>query len=206
MINWKRKLEGEDSDESQQIITLSTSGLLSNTAPVGNKLYLYEDITRSSILTLSKQIDEVTRQLKMIELVYNLPSSPAIELHVSTDGGEVNPALSLIDKIKTNPIPIHTYVEGMCASAGSLISVVGKKRFITKNSNILVHQIRGGAVGTYESISDEKDNLDFYMEILKKIYLEHTRFKSKQLTELLKHDLCLSAEQCKEFGLVDEII
>ena len=207
MRHWKKPSnEASDDDNRQQIITLSADGLNNNSSAVGNKIYLYDDISRSSILNISKQIDEVTRQLKMFQLFYNLKESPVIELHISTDGGEISPALSLVDKIKTNEIPIHTYVEGMVASAGTLISVVGKQRFITANSHILVHQISGGAVGNFESINDEKQNLDLFMSILKKVYLEHTKFKSKELTELLKHDLCLTSNQALEFGVVDKIL
>ena len=106
----KRKLSEE---ETQQVITLSTDAFSNNTAPVGNKIYLYDEINRSSILTVSKQIDEVTRQLKLFQLFYNLNESPCIELYISTDGGDVSPALALVDKIKSNIIPINTYVEGM---------------------------------------------------------------------------------------------
>jgi ATP-dependent Clp protease protease subunit len=206
MRNWKKLSNEADDDGKQQIITLSTDGLNNNSSAVGNKIYLYDDINRQSILNISKQIDEVTRQLKMFQLFYNLKDSPVIELHISTDGGEISPALSLVDKIKTNKVPIHTYVEGMVASAGTLISVAGKRRFITPNSHILVHQISSGAVGNFEQITDEKQNLDLFMSILKKIYLEHTKFKNKQLTELLKHDLCLTSDQALEFGVVDEIL
>ena len=204
-LNYKRKNADDDGDDKQQTILFSASGL-NNNAPVGNKIYLYEDISRDSILMVSKQIDEVTRQLKLLQLFYNLKDAPVIELHISTDGGEISPAMSLVDKIKTNELPIHTYVEGLVASAGSLISVMGKRRFITKNSHILVHQLSGGMVGNFEAIKDEKENLDLFMEMLKRVYLENTKFKSKQLSELLKHDLILTSAQALEFGVVDEII
>ena len=152
-LNYKRKLADED-DGKEQIITFSAAGLGNNNTPVGNKIYLYDDITRDSILSVSKQIDEVTRQLKLLQLFYNLKDSPVIELHISSDGGEVSPALSLVDKIKTNELPIHTYIEGMVASAATLISVVGKKRFITPNSNILIHSVSGGIAGKIDAIED----------------------------------------------------
>lgn len=205
MMKWKRKLEEDDSDNKQQII-LSTEGLSNNNSPVGNKIYLYDDISRTSILTVSKQIDEVTRQLKLLQLIYNMPECPPIELHISSDGGEISPALSLVDKIKTNPVPIYTYCEGFVASAGTLISVVGHKRFITQNSQILIHQLSSSVWGNFEQINDEKQNLDMFMDMIKNIYLKHTKIKSRELTELLKHDYCLPSEKCKEYGMVDEII
>ena len=204
-LNYKRKLADED-DGKEQIITFSAAGLGNNNTPVGNKIYLYDDITRDSILSVSKQIDEVTRQLKLLQLFYNLKDSPVIELHISSDGGEVSPALSLVDKIKTNELPIHTYIEGMVASAATLISVVGKKRFITPNSNILIHSVSGGIAGKIDAIEDEHQNLQLFMVVVKDIYLKHSKFKAKQLNDLLKHDLCLTAQQALDYGVVDIII
>jgi len=158
------------------------------------------------VLNVSKQIDEVTKQVIMLQMLYTMLAPPVIELHISSDGGELTPALALVDKIISNPVPIHTYSEGMNASAGTLISVVGKRRFITKNSLLLLHQLSGNCWGPYDTINDEKQNLDLFMNMIKKIYLKHTKFKSKQLDELLKHDLCLPSDQALEFGIVDEIL
>jgi ATP-dependent protease ClpP protease subunit len=198
------EFEEDSAIDKQSIITLSTENFNNN--PVGNKIYLYDEISRSSILNISKQIDIVTQQLKMLQLVYNMSTPIPIELHISSDGGDISPALSLVDKIISNSIPVHTYCEGMCASAATLISVSGHKRFITKNSHILMHQLSSGVWGKFEQINDEKQNLDLFMQVIKNIYLQHTKIKSKELTELLKHDFCLPAIKCKELGIVDEII
>lgn len=205
-MKWSKRKLNDESDDKIPSIILSTEGIANTNVPIGNKVYLYDEISRSSILNVSKQIDEVTRQLTLLKLIYNMPECPAIELHISSDGGEISPALSLVDKIKTNSIPIYTYCEGMCASAATLISVVGKRRFMTQNSHILIHQLRGMAWGPYESINDEKQNLDLFMDMIKNVYLNHTKIKSKELIELLKHDLCLPAEKCKEWNIIDEII
>lgn len=205
-MKWSKRKLNDESDDKIPSIILSTEGITNANVPIGNKVYLYDEISRSSILNVSKQIDEVTRQLTLLKLIYNFTESPVIELHISSDGGEISPALSLVDKIKTNPIPIYTYCEGFVASAATLISVVGHKRFITQNSQILIHQLSSSVWGNFEQINDEKQNLDMYMDMIKNIYLKHTKIKSRELTELLKHDYCLPSEKCKEYGMVDEII
>lgn len=208
MMKWKpRKLSDETLDDKlPSIITLSPADLSNDSSPVGNKIYLYDDITRASVLSVSRQIDEITKHLKMFQLTYNLQEAPAIELHISTDGGDISPAFSLVDKIKSNPIPINTYCEGFVASAGTLISVVGKKRYISQNSCMLLHQLSSQVWGSFEAISDEKQNLDLFMKMIKKVYLKHTKFTTKQLNELLKHDLCMTSEETLAYGVVDEII
>ena len=200
----KRSNHSHDEGQEQQII-ISTEGS-GPSSPVGNKIYLYYDIDRNTILSVSKQIDEITRQLKLFQLLYGIKECPAIELHISSDGGEISPALNLVDKIRSNPIPINTYSEGMCASAATLILVAGKRRYITQNSHILMHQLSSGVWGNFEQIQDEKHNLDLFMSMIKNVYLKYTKIKSKELSELLKRDLCLPAEKCKEFGIIDEII
>ena len=173
---------------------------------LGNRLYFYSDVTRDSIYILNRQIDELTKQLQIVQIQFNLPEPPPIELHISSEGGEVFSALSTVDKIINNPIPIVTHCEGIVASAATLMSVVGKKRTISKNACMLVHQVSGGLWGNYQEFKDEMQNMDLIMRILKNIYLKHTKFSEKDLEEMLKHDLVLNPDDCFNLGLVDTII
>lgn len=172
----------------------------------GNRLYFYSDVTRDSIYSLNRQIDELTKHLKYIQFCYNLPEPPPIELFISSEGGEVFSALSTVDKIINNAVPVYTHCEGIVASAATLISVVGKKRSISKNACMLVHQISSGLWGNYQQFKDEMQNLDLIMKIIKNIYYAHTDFKETDLEEILKHDLCLEPEDCMKWKLVDRIV
>ena len=68
----------------------------------------------------------------------NMPNNDSnIEFHIQTNGGAILPTLPIVDLIKTSPIPINTYIEGYCASAGTLLSVVGNKRYMRKNSLLI---------------------------------------------------------------------
>lgn len=187
--------EMDKSDKESQISLFS-----------GNKLYFYSDVTRDSIYVLNRQIDELTKQLKIVQIQFDLPSPPPIELHISSEGGEIFSSLSTVDKIINNSIPISTHCEGIVASAATLISVVGSKRTISKNSCMLIHQVSGGLWGNYQEFKDELQNLDLIMKILKGIYTKHSKIAEDELIELLKHDLILSPEDCLKFGLVDSII
>lgn len=172
----------------------------------GNQLYFYSDVTRDSIYALNRQIDELTKHLKFVQFCYNLSEPPPIELQISSEGGEVFSALSTVDKILNNSIPIHTHCEGIVASAATLISVVGKKRTISKNACMLVHQVSGGLWGNYQEFKDEMQNLDLIMKIIKNIYFGHTKFSTSDLEEMMKHDLCLEPADCLKLGLVDNIV
>lgn len=173
---------------------------------VGNKLYFYSDISRESVFTLNKQIDDTVRFLKMSQFNLNLKETPDIDLHISSDGGEVFPGLASVDKIINCQVPINTHCEGIVASAATLLSVVGKHRTITQNASMLIHQVSGGFWGNFAQFKDEISNMELMMSLIKNIYLKHTKLTTDDLDDLLKHDLCLNAEQCLKRGLVDEII
>ncbi len=70
-----------------------------------------------------------------------------IELTINSTGGSVYDAFFAIDAIKNLKIDVHTIASGYCASAATLLSLSGKKRFITKNTNMLIHEIRSGFWG-----------------------------------------------------------
>lgn len=206
-MNWShknppRRSNDESTEEIQKIISF---GKPNDDSSDGNRIYFYQDVTRDSMLALNKQIDEATKQAKIIQLSYNLAEPPPVEIHICSDGGEVYGAMASVDKIINNPVPIHTYCEGIVASAATLISVVGAKRFISKNSCMLIHQVTSGLWGNYMEFQDEIKNLDLIMKLIRNVYLKHTNYKPDELDAILKHDLCLSAEECLKMGLVDKI-
>lgn len=207
MLNWKSKkyTNEEPSNDEPRIISIEKSSNM-EAIPQGNKIYFYSDVTKESILNLNRQIDDITKQMKMIQFMYNLSESPRIELHISSDGGDVFSVMSAVDKIITNPVIIDTYCEGMVASAGTLLSVVGTKRYISKHSCMLIHQVTSGLWGNYMEFKDEIKNLDLLMTLIKGVYLNKTKFQENELNDILSHDLYLSADNCLKHGLVDFVI
>jgi ATP-dependent Clp endopeptidase proteolytic subunit ClpP len=176
-----------------------------------NEYFLYSDISIQSVMNLLKFIKNAEKRWKSFladydDLIENAQPKP-LKIYINSNGGEIFAAIPLIDAIKNCSIPVHTYIEGIAASAASLISMAGHKRFITKNSFMLIHELRTGVEGKYSDIMDEKENCDKLMGVIKKIYMERTDGKlTKQfLDKTLKRDILLSAEECLEHGLVDLI-
>ena len=96
-------------------------------------------------------------------------------------------------------------MEDLAASAGTLISVFGAKRFIRPNAYMLIHQLSSGFWGKMSEIEDEYKNLAELMERLLNIYKENTKIPKKELHDLLRHDLWLNSDKSLKYGLVDEI-
>lgn len=171
-----------------------------------NQIFFYGEITENTILNLNRQIDSVTRNLLVLAIDYNLSELPHIDLFINSDGGDLVSTLSTVDRIRTNKIPIHSYVEGVCASAASLISIVSHKRFMRQRGLMLIHQLSGDKLGTYHQMKDDQKNCDLLMQSMKNIYLTSSKLTEPELDTLLKHDIYLTAEECLKFGLIDTIL
>ena len=171
-----------------------------------NELYFYNDVNVESALVLNKTLSDLSRQLLIAKITFDLQETPHIKLHINSDGGEVFGALSIIDRIQSSKVPVHSYAEGLVASASTLISVSCHKRYIRKNTILLIHQVRSWFEGTYEDFNDEKQNMDLIMKIVKDVYLKHTKFTEEELNTLLKRDIYLNADDAIKYGLADEII
>ena len=173
---------------------------------VDNNIYLYQDITPKAIMELGIAIRSLNNQIISLMCELEVGQAPAIHLHINSGGGCAFSGLAGASHILNSNIPVFTYVEGSAASAATLLSCVGAKRFVTEHSFMLIHQISTGVWGTYENLNDEKESMDSLMEMISSIYLKHTKIKKKQLKQLLKRDLWLNPEKCLELGLVDEVI
>ena len=145
-------------------------------------------------------------KMKTYQLQYNTEIPPPIHLHIQSEGGSLYHTLYIIDLIDNLDTDVYTYIDGFAASAATLISVVGKKRFMTKNSLMLIHQLSGTDSGKFNELQDQMSNMSILMSILTNVYLNYTKIDKETLSQLLKKDLWLDSETCLNYGLVDEIL
>jgi ATP-dependent Clp endopeptidase proteolytic subunit ClpP len=169
-----------------------------------NHIYFYSEVDRESIFDLITLIKEAEEECFLTSYKLHISEIP-IYLHISSFGGSIFAAFTAIDVIKACRVPVYTIIEGSTASAGTLISIVGKKRYITPNSFMLIHQLSSGCWGKMHEIEDEFKNLEQLMNRIMDMYKEYANIPKKELTELLKHDLWLNNEKCLKYGLVDDI-
>lgn len=129
-----------------------------------------------------------------------------INLYITSNGGLVYQVFGVIDTIRGMKVPVHTICKGFVASAGTLLSLAGKKRYITESSYMLIHELRAGHWGKFTYLSESLDNSKQLMEHIKNWYLSRTKMNAEELEEQLKKDVSWNAQMCLEKGLVDEII
>ena len=170
-----------------------------------NNIYFYGAVSESSTLQLKTKLEDLNTQLQTMAIHYNI-EPPPIHLHIQSYGGSLLHTFYIMDVIKLLKTPVYTYIDGFAASAATLMSVCGKRRFMTENSVMLVHQLSGGASGKFEEIKNEYSNMVEFMEIIKKTYLKYGNISSEHLDALLKQDLWLNSAKSLEYGFVDEII
>ncbi len=208
-----------DEEEQQQLtsipIVLSSMGgdspIINPFAgmPTDNHIYFYDDVDTDTVLSLNKNIKELNISLKREFTKYSdhidYKTIP-IYVHINSFGGEMFAALSAVDAILKSECPVYTIIEGAAASAATFISMVGEKRFITKHSFMLIHQLSTGMWGKFEELKVEMENNEMFMNVIKNMYKEYSKLTDEQLEIILKKDLWFDAAKSIEYGLVDEVL
>lgn len=174
-----------------------------------NHIYFKTDVTKESIDKLAQEIDTLNHKLALMQrkaILGNFTPKP-IYLHITTNGGDLLSGFFAYDKIKSSHIPIQTVIEGGVASAGSLMSIAGSRRYMTPNSHLLIHQLRTGIIGTYEELVDEKANCNQFMSKLVELYYTNcnSKLSKTKIREILKRDIFWDAKTAIQNGLVDEL-
>lgn len=192
-VKINEKNDEDDDDEENTGITREN-----------NHIYFYSEIDRTSIFKLIGLIREAEEYCIVSCFKLRIQEIP-IYLHINSNGGYISDAFVAIDVIKQSSIPIYSIIEGATASAGTLISVVCKKRFIRPSSYMLIHQLSSEVWGKMSEIKDEYENLCETMKDVKRVYRKHTNLSKDKLNKLLNHDLWLNSEKAIKYGLADSL-
>ena len=174
-----------------------------------NHLYFNTDVNKSSVDNVKKLMREYAQKYKKINgniMVESLKPKP-LYLHINSNGGCVHSSFALYDFIieYNKFIPVHTIIEGLAASAATIISCAGAYRYITPNSFMLIHQLSTFMGGNFEQLKDEFGNCQKVMDKIINIYTKHANINKKKLPDILKHDIIWDADECIKQGLVQEI-
>jgi len=169
-----------------------------------NCVFFQDDITTDTVFALNKELRAVAEKLILIGTIHKT-APPPMWLHLTTNGGDIYAAFSVIDCIKHLGVPVYTVVDGFVASAGTLISVAAAKRYIMPNAYMLLHELRSNMWGKFSDISDEMTNLKKVMDHIVRIYTEHTTIAPRQLEKILKKDIIWNADECLQHGVIDGV-
>lgn len=173
---------------------------------VENKIFFYGEVEESSCLELNRILLEVDMKMQNSKNVLGDDFDPKIHLHINTPGGCIFSAFSTVDTIRNLKTKVYTYVDGVVASAGTLMSAIGAKRFIGRHAHMMIHQLSSELYGKFSEMEDDMETCKHLMKVLKDFYKKNTKIPMKKLDELMKHDIYMEADECLSYGIVDEII
>lgn len=169
-----------------------------------NHVHFCDEITEDTAFALCRELRHMETKLAAMVQPLKIPPPP-IYLHLNTPGGSIHAAFAVVDCIEALGLPVYTICEGFVASAGTLISLAGEKRYITRNGYMLIHELSSATWGKMHAMEEEMENLKKLMDHLTKYYEERTNLRRKTLEKQLKKDTSWSADECIKHGLVHEV-
>lgn len=173
---------------------------------IKNHIYFYAYVSPQSILRLNVEMRKMMIENQQDAIADETNVRP-IHIHINSPGGSAHAGFLGYDYIRNvgSQVPVYTHVEGIAASAATILSVAGNRRYITPSSYMLIHEPRTWMGGAASKITEEYENLQKVAKTIEDIYVRHCGFKIEDLKEFLKHDWILTADECIKYNLVDEI-
>ncbi len=179
--------------------------------PRGERSYdIYSRLLKDRIIFLGTQIDDATANTIIAQLLFLEATDPDkdIYIYINSPGGSVSSTIAIYDTIQYIRSDVSTICIGMAASGAALILASGAKgkRFVLPNSRIMVHQPLGGAQGQVTDIEIQTRELKRIKDTINKILTHHTGQKFEKVEKDTDRDFYMTAQESKEYGLVDEVI
>jgi len=177
----------------------------------GERAYdIYSRLLKERIIFLTGTIIDEVASVICAQLLYLVAENQKkdISIYINSPGGVVTAGLSIYDTMQYVRPEVTTLCIGQAASMGSLLLAGGApgKRFSLPNSRIMVHQPSGGFQGQATDIEIHAKEILQIRERLNEIYASHTGQKVDDIAEALERDRFYTAEQAKDFGLIDEVV
>lgn len=177
----------------------------------GERAYdIYSRLLKDRIIFLGSAIDAtvanaITAQLLFLESQDNTKD---IKLYINSPGGSVTAGLAIYDTMQHIKSNVSTICVGMAASMGAVLLAAGEKgkRFALPNSEVMIHQVLGGAQGQATDIKIHADRIIKMKDSLNTILSKHTGQPLKKVTDDTERDNFMDANAAKKYGLVDKVI
>jgi len=177
----------------------------------GERSYdIYSRLLRDRIILLGTPIDDYVANSIVAQLLFLAADDPDrdVQLYINSPGGSVTAGLAIYDTIQHIKPDVSTMCVGLAASMGAFLLAAGAhgKRYALPNSEIMIHQPLGGVQGQASDIKIHADWILKTKEKLNRILSERTGQPYERVEKDTDRDNFLSANEAKEYGLIDEVI
>ncbi|MEO6740975.1 MAG: ATP-dependent Clp protease proteolytic subunit [Chthoniobacteraceae bacterium] len=171
---------------------------------------VYSRLLKDRIIFLGTAIDDFVANSVIAQLLFLQmdDSKKDIHIYINSPGGSVTAGLAIYDTMQFVTPDVNTYCIGMAASMGAVLLSAGTKgkRYALPNSDIMIHQVSGGAQG---QASDVERTVEYMFKLKKRlirILSHHSGQEEKKVHDDSDRDYYMSAMEAKEYGLVDEVV
>lgn len=177
----------------------------------GERAYdIYSRLLKDRIIFLGEEINDVTANLVVAQLLFLAAEDPEkdINLYINSPGGSVTAGMAIYDTMQYIAPDVSTICIGIAASMGAFLLAGGAKgkRYALPNAEIMIHQPLGGARGQATDIQIQAEQILKIKEKMNRMLSENTGKDFAQVCLDTERDNYMSAQEAKEYGLVDEVV
>ncbi len=177
----------------------------------GERAYdIYSRLLKERIIFLTGAVYDEMSALVCAQLLFLESENPSkdIAFYINSPGGVVTAGMAIYDTMQYIRSPVSTVCIGQAASMGSLLLTAGAKgkRFALPYARVMVHQPSGGAQGQATDIEIQAREILRTRALLNEIYVKHTGQPLEAIERKLERDSFMSAEEARDFGLIDEVV
>lgn len=177
----------------------------------GERAYdIYSRLLKERIVFLGGPITDAVANTVIAQLLFLAAQDPKkdINLYINSPGGSVTATLAIYDTMNHIAPDVSTICVGLAASGGAVLLAAGKKekRFTLPNSEIMIHQVMGGAEGQAADIEIEARHILRVKDKINKILTKHTGQALSQIEKDTDRNFFMDAEEAKKYGIIDEIL
>ncbi len=177
----------------------------------GERSYdIYSRLLKERVIFLVGEVNDQTANLVVAQLLFLESENPDkdISLYINSPGGSVSAGMSIFDTMNFIKPHVSTLCIGMAASMGAFLLTAGEKgkRFSLPNSKVMIHQPLGGARGQATEIEIHAREILKTRDQLNRILAERTGQSLEKIERDTERDYYLSADESKEYGLIDQVI
>ena len=199
-------------DNQQSVSNMVIPTVIESEGRIERAYDIYSRLLKDRIVFIGSEIDPYNQISNSViaQLLFLQMQDPNkdINMYINSPGGSVSAGLAIYDTMQFVTCDINTYCIGMCASMGAVLLSAGTtgKRFALPNSDIMIHQVSGGASGTASDVERTVEHMYSLKKRLNKILAKHTGKTEKQIEKDADRDHWMSAKEAADYGLVDHVM
>ncbi len=177
----------------------------------GERAYdIYSRLLKERIIFLTGPINDTVANLVIAQMLFLASKDPKkdIQLYINTPGGSVTAGLAIYDTMQYISCSVATICFGLAGSMGAVLLASGQKgkRYALPNTEVLLHQVAGGATGKAAEIEVTAKQIIKIKDRLNNILSKHSGQPLKKVEKDTERDFYLSAGEAKKYGLIDKVI